>query len=443
MRERALSAPAEAPRAMPQALELLAVRELSAAAAGGDWVESRRAGPALAELGDGRLAWSAAGSLALVEADGTLHEVDLRALADAREWNWTLGFRDAHSPFSAALLAQGSRVVLTLGRAHADEGNLVAGLELAPGVAPALAWAWCGHGEALGRANGAPALPAGLWSFQGGAVLAGDAVCVLAQRFEGSADAPARVDELRAETWCLCLALADGAPRWIRKLGRGSDPATRDPARLPEARGVCAPADPLGLAPGTLWCSSALGWVSAIAIDGGRVQASWRAGLEKEAPGERVLLAPPLELGAGALWSPAGSRWCYPLEPGAGCEVLPRGEGRVCVARDARRAWWLAGGGGAWHVETVPSASPLARRSVDLPRGEDPQAVCSLGPDGLALATDRALYLLDDRGAARITCRATLPAACARTARGSGALHASGERLACAVGSTLALFRLR
>jgi hypothetical protein len=78
-----------------------------------------------------------------------------------------------------------------------------------------------------------------------------------------------------------------------------------------------------------------------------------------------------------------------------------------------------------------------------LPRGERPQAVLALGPEQLALASERALYVFDDRDPARLVERALLPVGARAGPGGSGALLASGERIWCAVGSAIAAFRLR
>lgn len=437
----ALAAPSAG--ATPLGLEPEFERELPASAPAAAWTRARRAGPALAALDDGRLAWAASDGWALVEADGSVHALELAALLEDAGGAPAPAFRDAHSPCAVLLAARGTRLVTSLGRAHQEEGNQLVALELGAGGAARLAWRLDGSGRCVRAGASEARLPAGLWGYQPGACIADELLLVLAQRFEGAPDTPPRVDEARAELWCLALALADGAPRWMRRLGRGADPATRDPARLPEPRGFCAPSEPLALADGRLWCPSGLGWISALALDGGRVLGAWRAGLEAEAPGERVLLRPVLLRGARALWAPAASRWVYELEPGGALRPAPRGEGRLPVARDARRSWWIAGRGGRWHVESALAGGETPRESVELARGEEPQAVLAIGAEGLALATDRALYLFDDRDPVRLTSRARLSAACAGSARGSGALLALGSRLVCAVGSSLASFRLR
>jgi hypothetical protein len=428
-------------RAVPR-LEPLFVLELTPEEARDDWIPARRAGAALAELGDGRILWWTAGALRGVDEAGKSELFDLAALSRAPSWSWVPPFRDGPSPWTPALIARGTRAWLLLGRARGSEGNVFAALEFAPRAQPVLAWAWDASGLRLGDDESARVLPAGLWEYQPGACESAGRVCLLARRYASAPDARPQVDELHAETWCLCLDGSSGALVWQRKLGQGADPATRDPARRPEARGFCTGADPLALADGRLWCSTGLSWLSVLDLPEGRVLASWRAGLEAEELGTRALVLPPASEGASVLWQPAASSWSYRAEAGGDFQLQP-GDGSTRLALAAGRAWSIRNADGAVRIETRLAGVPGARASVALARGELPQAILQLGPETLALATGRALYLFDDRDQARLVERAVLPRGAAQAAGGSGSLCASGERITCAVGSALAAWRVR
>lgn len=425
------SAPAASPARSASKLERVLALELEPEETGADWIPERRAGAALAQLGDGRILWWTAGALRAVDPEGKLEHFELAALSPLRAWSWLPAFRDGPSPWTPTLIARGSRALVLLGRARGRDGNLFAALDFAPRGAPQLAWAWGADGLRAGAAESERVLPAGLWEYQPGACESGGRVVLLARRYADS------VDELHGETWCLCLESSSGALLWQRKLGQGADPATRDPARRPEPRGFCAPADPLALADGRLWCSTGLGWLSVIEFAGGRVLASWRAGLEAEELGTRELLLPPI-----VAWQPAASKWCYRAEPGGVFELEPA-DGSRRVAQSGGRSWSIRHADGALALETRLEGVPGARAGVALPRGERPQAVLELGGEVLALATERAVYLFDDRDPMRLVERALLPVGARTGPGGSGALVASGDRIWCAVGSALAAFRLR
>jgi len=412
-------------------LERLLALELPPEETRADWIPERRAGAALAELGDGRILWWTAGALRALDGEGKLEHFELAALSPLRAWSWLPPFRDGPSPWTPTLIARGSQALVLLGRARGKDGNLFAALEFEPRGAPRLAWAWGADGLRTSEGESERVLPAGLWEYQPGACASAGQVCLLARRYTDS------VDELHGETWCLCLESASGALVWQRKLGTGADPATRDPARRPEPRGFCAPADPIALADGRWWCSSGLGWLSALDTASGRVLASWRAGLEAEELGTRELLVAP-----GDSWQPAASNWCYRAQPGGAFEWQPA-DGSRRVALAGGRSWSIRHEDGALAIETRLSGVAGARAGVALPRGERPQAVLALGSEVLALATERALYLFDDRDPARLVERALLPVGARSGPGGSGALFASGERVWCAVGSAIVAFRLR
>ncbi len=417
-------------------LERLIALELRPDEAREDWTSARRAGAALAELGDGRILWWTAGALRGVDAEGKAELFDLAALSPVHAWNWVPPFRDEPSPWTPTLLARGSRAFVLLGRARGRDGNVFAALEFEPRGAPKLAWAWGADGLLTGEGEPERVLPAGLWEYQPGACESAGRVALLARRYGET------VDELHGETWCLCLESATGTLLWQRRLGEGADPATRDPARRPEPRGFCAPADPLALADGRLWCSSGLGWLSVLDLDAGRVLASWRAGLEAEELGTRELLLAPTLAGPDVFWQPAASKWSYRAQPGAEFELEPA-DGARRVASVGGRSWAIRHADGALRIETRLTGVPGARLGVALPRGERSQAVLALGPELLALASERAVYLFDDRDPARLVERALLPEGARAGPGGSGALLASGERLWCAVGSALAAWRVR
>jgi len=435
LQRRGLPRPAEPSRARPQ-LEALFQLELKPEEAQADWTAPRRAGAALAELGDGRILWWTAGALRAVDGAGKLETLDLAALSPASGWSWIPPFRDEASPWSPTLIARGTRALVLLGRARGSEGNVFAALEFAAIARPELAWAWCASGLRLGEDESSRALPAGLWEYQPGACESAGRVYLLARRYVAAPDAQLQVDELHAETWCLALESSNGALLWQRRLGQGADPATRDPARRPEARGFCAPADPLALADGRLWCSTGLSWLSLVDLPAGRVLGSWRAGLDAEGVGTRALMVAP-----SGSWQPAASDWCYRAEPGAGFEFEPS-DGSVEVARTGGRSWYIRDSLGHVRIESRLTSAPNARTGVALPLGERAQAILALGPEVLALATGRALYCFDDRDPARLVARARLPEAAHGAPAGSGALLASGERIWCAVGASLAAFRL-
>jgi len=436
LQRRALARPDEVSRARPH-LEALFLLELTPEDARADWAASRRAGAALAELGDGRILWWTAGALRAVDAGGKVETFDLAALSPAHGWSWIPPFRDEPSPWTPTLLARGTRALVLLGRARGSDGNVFASLEFAGRGQPELVWAWGASGLRLGEDESARELPAGLWEYQPGACESAGRVYLLARRYVAAPDAQLQVDELHAETWCLALESSNGALLWQRRLGQGVDPATRDPARRPEARGFCAPADPLALTDGRLWCSTGLSWLSLVDLPAGRVLASWRAGLEAEEIGTRELLVAPI-----GSWQPAASNWCYRAEAGAGFGFEPA-DGSKRVALAGGRTWSVRHTEGLVRVETRLEGVPGVRRSVALARGERVQAILALGPEILALASERALYLFDDRDPARLVARAALPEAARGACGGSGALLASGERIWCAVGSALAAFRVR
>ncbi len=438
---RALPESAPATRSAAK-LERLFVLELRPEEVREDWIPARRAGAALAELGDGRILWWTAGALRGVDSEGKAELFDLAALSPLHAWSWVPSFRDEPSPWTPTLLTRGSRALVLLGRARGRDGNVFAALEFEPRGGPQLAWAWGADGLRTSEGESERVLPAGLWEYEPGACEDAGRVCLLARRYAGSADEPPQVDELHGETWCLCLESASGTLLWQRKLGQGADPATRDPARRPEPRGFCAPADPLALADGRVWCSSGLGWLSVLDQGGGRVLASWRAGLEAEELGARELMVAPLCERTGAFWQPAASSWSYRAEPGAGFE-LEFADGSRRVASAGGRSWSIRHADGSLRIETRLAGVPGAREGVTLPRGERPQAVLALGSEVLALASERAVYLFDDRDPARLVERALLPESARSGPGGSGALLASPERVWCAVGSALAAFRLR
>jgi len=428
---RAFAPSASKPRTAPK-LERLFRAELRPEETRDDWVLSRRAGPALAELEDGSILWWAAGALRTVDARGEVHTVDLPALSSLPDWIFIPPFRDAPSPWAPTLLARGKRAVALLGRARGSDGNLLAAMDFGPNEAATLAWAWGAPGVRLGDPESARVLPVGMWEYQPGACESAGRVYVLARRYASAPDAKPQVDELHAETWCLCLEFATGELVWQRRLGVGADPATRDPARRPEPRGFCAPADPIALQNGRLSCSTGLGWLSILDLPAGRVLGSWRAGLEAEAVGERALLVPPV------FWQPAASTWSYRVEPGGSFEFEPA-DGSLRVAGEAGRTWSIRHADGVQRLETRLAEAGAARLSVALPRGEHAQAGAALGPELLALLSERALYIFDDRDPARLVERVEMP----KGAVGAGAILASGERLVCAVGSVLVVFRVR
>jgi hypothetical protein len=422
-------------------LEPLFALELTAQEAREDWAPERRAGAALAQLDDGTLLWWAAGALRTVDAQGRAERVDLAALSSERGWSWVAPFRDEHSPWTPTLIARGRRALLALGRARGSEGNLFAALDFPAREPPRLAWAWEASGLALGADEATRVLPAGLWEYQPGACQSDGRVYVCARRYAAAPEQRPEVSELAAETWCLCLELSSGALLWQRALGEGADPATRDPARRPEPRGFCTGADPLAVEGGRLGCSTGLGWLALLDLPTGRLLGCWRAGLEAEELGARRLLVPPASIGAGLRWQPAASAWSYRIEPGAAL-ALERADGALRVAGVSDRSWWLRSAEGALRLETRLAGAPGPRSGVALARGERIQALLELGPQLVALASQRALYLFDDRDPARLVERVELPAAASGSAEGSGCLIASPARLACAVGSALAVFHL-
>ncbi|MBK7645374.1 MAG: hypothetical protein IPJ19_20445 [Planctomycetes bacterium] len=141
-------------------------------------------------------------------------------------------------------------------------------------------------------------------------------------------------------------------------------------------------------------------------------------------------------------FDPAASDWSYRAVPGGALE-REFVDDSVRIASAPGRSWALRESEGRLRVESRLDGVPGARAAVALPRGEALLAVRVLAPEILVLATGRALYVYDDRDPLRLAARVPLPAAAREACAGSGALLLSGDRLTCAAGSALAVFRVR
>ena len=352
-------------------------------------------------------------------------------------------------------LGDGGTLVMIHGRANpfTGVGNALMAVRPPEGVGlPGLEWALGPFGHARAGAGPEPleaVLGDGMWEFQEGALRVEDTLYVQARRFAFAAsDAPSELaaEAQSAEAWILALDAADGALRWKRLLGQGTEVAPEQADRHGGGRPVRSPADPLARAGARLFVGTGLGFGALVEPDGGRVAWTFLCRRRRaEDPGWRVGMRAPFDredsepestvAGPGRLcWPPGDSDHLYLMraEPdwsGRGLLLAapdPIGQGEELVGGEGDTALVLAAVGARRTVEARDLVTGARRRSLYLRAGEAFLGGASVSPARVFVPTDRGLYLFDRENELRLI--AVAPYEVDPEAP-SGGVHAFGPRI--------------
>ncbi len=312
----------------------------------------------------------------------------------------------------------GPNLILTVGRAEplTGRGNALLAVRPPEGVGlPALAWALGSFGHAVPETAGRPLaelLGEGLWEFQPGPLLLGDALYVQARRFALSAQTPDSAEVHQAEAWLLALEAAGGELRWARFLGQGVEVRPEAADRHGSTPPLRSPAEPVAQAGERIFVGTGLGLAALVEPADGRIAWTFlnrrrRAG----EPGWRVGTPAPYDPGTRELfWAPGDGGHLYLLRalPDLEGQALltappePIGQAEELVAGRARRALLLSALGPRRALEERDLATGERLRSVLL-RPDERFLGGALTSEGRVLvASDRGLYLFDRRADLRL-----------------------------------------
>ncbi len=189
-------------------------------------------------------------------------------------WDERFALWDERSAFSGDV-----SIALVAGRARAERGNALLGIDTRTTSTPRIAWARDSNGLVQGGARvesaalaAAPlAFDGALLEFQPGPLRVGEVLVVHVRAWpRGAERTRTELDEARVESWCAGLDPRTGERLWSRRLATGSTRRGMDRGRMDVAESTSLPALPLAAGGhGMVAIDTGLGAVALLdAIDG-------------------------------------------------------------------------------------------------------------------------------------------------------------------------------
>lgn len=227
--------------------------------------------------GEGATWYHAGGRLLRFDADGSATAA-LDVLAAANELGVEAGsaFSEPGAPWDERFACAGGDVSIALvaGRARAERGNALIGVDTRTASLPRIAWARDSNGLVQDGARveaAALASTDALLEFQPGPLRIGDVLVVHVRAWPRNVDRlHTELDEARVESWCAGLDPRTGERLWSRRLATGATRRGMDRGRMAVAESTSLPALPPAAGEnGTVAIDTGLGAVALLdAVDG-------------------------------------------------------------------------------------------------------------------------------------------------------------------------------